>query len=275
MTQATGAPPSERRARLPPNPSNTLTRPEQQKQQQRAAEQAVRLQDVLALQRAVGSPPAVAPQDDGAQAGEPGQAATHGQSDATGGLLSNAVLQTILDVGEALQQHDIKLEGPACDQPQRVGPKAAAGLKASPPHGSPSPGAAPGTDPAALAAYLASLQGSSNMLQRQLAHLHAAASGGGAPRALPVRSARHASGRRELFVLSKWLEVETQRFNATHSRCEEGTPLVDFLMLAAARARAIYGQAYAELARHVSQHCEERGRLMADVWIGYGSMLDR
>ena len=25
----------------------------------------------------------------------------------------------------------------------------------------------------------------------------------------------------------------------------------------------------------VTQHCEERGRLMADVWIGYSAMLDR
>lgn len=25
----------------------------------------------------------------------------------------------------------------------------------------------------------------------------------------------------------------------------------------------------------VTDHCEERGRLMADVWIGYAAMLDR
>ena len=119
------------------------------------------------------------------------------------------------------------------------------------------------------------------------------------------------------------LQVETQRFNATFARKDERTPLVDFLLLAAAKGKAIYSQAYAELAhqvwasgagRHepclpaeatnmpppglasarvvalakycwsclclpaclqVTQHCEERGRLMADVWIGYAAMLDR
>lgn len=42
------------------------------------------------------------------------------------------------------------------------------------------------------------------------------------------------------------------RFNATYARKEERTPLVDFLLLAASRAKAIYSQAYAELARQVS-----------------------
>ena len=47
------------------------------------------------------------------------------------------------------------------------------------------------------------------------------------------------------------LQVETQRFNATYARKDERTPLVDFLLLAAARAKAIYSQAYAELTREV------------------------
>lgn len=91
------------------------------------------------------------------------------------------------------------------------------------------------------------------MLQRQLAHMHASTldGGGGTLAPKPFRSARHMPGRREVFVLSKWLEVETQRFNATFSRKDERTPLVDFLLLAAARAKAIYSQAYAELARQV------------------------
>ncbi|KAI7835772.1 hypothetical protein COHA_010350 [Chlorella ohadii] len=113
------------------------------------------------------------------------------------------------------------------------------------------------------------------MVQRQMAHLQAGTSGRGAVPA-PLRSARHGPtpGRREVFVLAKWLEVETQRFNATYARKDERTPLVEFLMLAATKARAMYGTAYAELARQVTRHCEERGRLMADVWIGYSAMLD-
>lgn len=47
------------------------------------------------------------------------------------------------------------------------------------------------------------------------------------------------------------VQVETRRFNATYSRKDERTPLVDFLLLAAAKAKAIYSQAYAELARQV------------------------
>ena len=47
------------------------------------------------------------------------------------------------------------------------------------------------------------------------------------------------------------LQVETQRFNATFARKDERTPLVDFLLLAAAKGKAIYSQAYAELARQV------------------------
>lgn len=45
--------------------------------------------------------------------------------------------------------------------------------------------------------------------------------------------------------------METQRFNATYARKDEHTPLVEFLMLAATKARAMYGTAYAELARQV------------------------
>jgi hypothetical protein len=48
------------------------------------------------------------------------------------------------------------------------------------------------------------------------------------------------------------LQAETQRFNATYARKDERTPLVDFLVLAAAKAKAIYSQAYAELARQVN-----------------------
>lgn len=127
-------------------------------------------------------------------------------------------------------------------------------------------------------------------------------------------------------LLAPSRQVETQRFNATYSRKDERTPLVDFLLLAAAKAKAIYSQAYAELTRQVrtarrhrptqgagagtglprrifvarlstlpaaiachpracdraapplpqvTQQCEERGRLMADVWIGYAAMLDK
>jgi len=50
------------------------------------------------------------------------------------------------------------------------------------------------------------------------------------------------------------LQVETQRFNATYARKDERTPLVDFLLLAASKAKAIYSQAYAELTRQVRAH---------------------
>lgn len=48
-------------------------------------------------------------------------------------------------------------------------------------------------------------------------------------------------------------QVETQRFNATYARKHERTPLVEFLMLAASKAREMYGTAYAELARQASR----------------------
>lgn len=53
------------------------------------------------------------------------------------------------------------------------------------------------------------------------------------------------------------LQVETQRFNATYARKDERTPLVEFLMLAATKARAMYGTAYAELARQVGWNRRE------------------
>jgi hypothetical protein len=47
------------------------------------------------------------------------------------------------------------------------------------------------------------------------------------------------------------VQMETQRFNATFARKDERTPLVDFLLLAAAKGKDIYSQAYAELAQQV------------------------
>lgn len=70
-------------------------------------------------------------------------------------------------------------------------------------------------------------------------------------------------------------QAETLRFNASFGRKDGATPLADFLVQAAGRAGAMYRQAWGELARQVSRQCEHRGRLMADVWVGYSGMLDR
>ncbi|KAI3438406.1 hypothetical protein D9Q98_000838 [Chlorella vulgaris] len=267
--------------KLPPNPSNTTCRPEQLRDKQRAAEQAVFEQDVSALRQLVGSGAETLQQACGASPCGNGRDQLSAEQ---GGLLSSLTLQTLLDGQPPAQQQQQQQQQQQLQQQQQVyqqhyhqqqqphvQPRAP--FSGSPP----SPAAVGlGTDPAALAAYISSLEDSSSMLQRQLAHMYASTldGGGGTLAPKPFRSARHMPGRREVFVLSKWLEVETQRFNATFSRKDERTPLVDFLLLAAARAKAIYSQAYAELARQVTDHCEERGRLMADVWIGYAAMLD-
>lgn len=64
----------------------------------------------------------------------------------------------------------------------------------------------------------------------------------------------HACQRRTLAVAA-CSQVETTRFNEIYARKDERTPLVDFLLLAASKAKAIYSQAYAELARQVGRGC--------------------
>eukprot|EP00887_Chlorella_sp_A99_P004632 scaffold4.g4632.t1 len=75
--------------------------------------------------------------------------------------------------------------------------------------------------------------------------------------AAPFKLERHPPGRREVFVLSKWLEVETQRFNETYGHKDPRTPLVDFLVLAASKAKSLYTTAYQELARQVRLQLQE------------------
>jgi hypothetical protein len=106
--------------------------------------------------------------DDCSSDGEAGQPA------AQAGLLSSLTLQALLGEDHGSPQ-------------QRGGTHGGGGVQAS-----------------ALAGYMSNLESNSNLLQRQLAHLHASTGGGGAR---PLRTARHLPGRREVFVLSKWLEV--------------------------------------------------------------------
>jgi hypothetical protein len=61
-------------------------------------------------------------------------------------------------------------------------------------------------EPSVLTAYIVGLEASSNVVQRQLTHLQASTSTGTSG-SVPFHSACHAPGRREVFVLSKWLEV--------------------------------------------------------------------
>lgn len=310
-----------RPAKLPPNPSTTLCLPQQQRAKQRAAEKAMVEQDAAVLQRLLGGGPPAPPTDAQPQPQSQAQAQAVGSPRAAqptapppaalDGCLSSATLQSLLSApqpGHMQQQQQPALQ-PSCSW---------AGGGSSPPGG---PLLA--AEPSALTAYITRLEEHSNLMERQLTHLQASTSGGGgggtlarAPFPSPLRSARHplAPGRREVFVLSKWLEVrggaglaspravamrgceeespdllhsamragptaaldappllpcppqqaETQRFNATYARKDERTPLVDFLLLAAAQARQLYGQAYAELARQVGGRrlgCWRRGAL--------------
>ena len=172
--------------RLPPNPSNTLCPPEQQREKQRAAELAVIEQDAMALRQLVAGalPPSQAGEPRVQDAGPHSLAAPSQQQAVQGGLLSSLTLHALLE--EPHPRHPMHQHGSP--------PGAGAGLPA---------------DPSALAAYMAGLEDSSTMLQRQLMHLQASTSDGpvGNGVSKPFRSARHAPGRREVFVLGKWLEV--------------------------------------------------------------------
>ena len=282
--------------KLPPNPSNTLCRPQQRRQQQRAAEHAAAQQDVQGLQQAVLGTAAggVASADD-----EPHQQRQPlGEADAC--CVSALTLQTLLPSSASQQRlHSqaplLQPSSPPIQRANTWAPSTSGGLV---------------SQTSALSAYIAGMQqqeegggdGGSGMLQRQLTNLQASTSGGGGDAAggssgwfmgAPMqphgkRQATMWGGRREAYVLSKWLEVrvqmgeacvrllwtvsmeartqpscahapppplqvETQRFNATYARKDERTPLVDFLLLAAAKGKAIYSQAYAELARQVGR----------------------
>jgi len=54
-----------------------------------------------------------------------------------------------------------------------------------------------------------------------------------------------------VFAISKWLEAETQAFNLTFRRKDPGTPLVEFLGVAARQGTAIYARALHEVTRQV------------------------
>ncbi len=51
--------------------------------------------------------------------------------------------------------------------------------------------------------------------------------------------------------MSKWLEAETAGFNRTFARRQVGTPLVEFLTVAARRAAGIYGRALHDVTTQV------------------------
>ncbi|KAL4444954.1 hypothetical protein ABPG77_004004 [Micractinium sp. CCAP 211/92] len=264
---AIASPAPGRHGKLPPSPASTFMRPQQLLQRQRAAERAAVEQDAAALAQLLGASMQLGPIAEASEQPLQPQASSvampeRSNAPASGaavenGILTGATLQALL-----VQQPSKRWQG----------------------QGQPGPGL--GAEPSVLSSYIAGTEEDSRLLQRQMTHLQATTSGGagasgraagwaavGAPPP-PLRSARSMPGRREVFVLSKWLEVETTRFNEIYARKDERTPLVDFLLLAASKAKAIYSQAYAELARQVTLHCEERGRLMADVWIGYAAMLD-
>lgn len=54
-----------------------------------------------------------------------------------------------------------------------------------------------------------------------------------------------------MFAVSKWLESEACAFNQTFDCKDAGTPLAEFLVVAARRGAAIYRQALQEVTRQV------------------------
>ena len=189
--------------KLPPNPSSTLCRPEQQRARHRAAEQAVAEQDAAALERLLGGGTMPSPSRQQQQQPLPllsQQQACADQPPALDGCLSSLTLQSLLPTaqpsrGQLQQQASLARQGSGWSA-------AAAANTGQPPPGGPE------AETSVLTAYITRLEEDSSMVQRQMAHLQAGTSGRAALPA-PLRSARHAPtpGRREVFVLAKWLEV--------------------------------------------------------------------
>lgn len=189
--------------KLPPNPSSTLCRPEQQRARQRAAEQAVAEQDAAALEQLLGGATMPSPrrQQQTPQPPPPSQQqACADQAPALDGCLSSLTLQSLLPTAQPSR---------GLLQPQASLACQGSSWSAAAAHdtGQPPPSGLAG-EPSALTAYITRLEEDSTMVQRQMAHLQAGTSGRGAVPA-PLRSARHGPtpGRREVFVLAKWLEV--------------------------------------------------------------------
>lgn len=189
-----------RRGKLPPSPASTFMRPQQQLQRQQAAERAAVQQDAAALAQLLGGSsrrdrgPMAEASEQSLQAQAPHatgtqhSAAPYVEVTTGSGSLTSATLQALLV--------------------QPVG-----GLQ----QGSPEPALL--AEPSLLSSYIAGIEEDSRLVQRQMTHLQASTSGIGASAgraagwagvgALPptLRGARGMPGRREVFVLSKWLEV--------------------------------------------------------------------
>lgn len=194
--------------KLPPNPSSTLCRPELQRARQRAAEQAVAEQDAAALERLLGG--GIMPSPQQRQETQPlppasQQQASGDEPPVLDGCLSRLTLQSLLP---AAQPSRTQLQQQASLVRQGSSWSAAATAHDT---GQPPP-AGLAAEPSVLTAYITRLEEDSSMVQRQMAHLQAGTSGRGAFPS-PLRSARHAPtpGRREVFVLAKWLEVRRTR----------------------------------------------------------------
>ena len=182
--------------KLPANPSTTLCRPQQQRERQRAAEQAAAERDAQALQQVLGA-------GGGVESlrletsGQPPSLKAAPQQLPADGCLSSLTLQSLLPgaLHPSPSQHAGSWAGA---RPPWAPVGGEADLDAS------RTGLA--AEPSALTAHIVGLEASSNVVQRQLTHLQASTSTGSSG-SVPFRSARHAPGRREVFVLSKWLEV--------------------------------------------------------------------
>lgn len=197
---AIASPAPGRHGKLPPSPASTFMRPQQLLQRQRAAERAAVEQDAAALAQLLGASMELGPIAEASEQPLQPQASSvampeRSNAPASGaavenGILTGATLQALL-----VQQPSKRWQG----------------------QGQPGPGL--GAEPSVLASYIAGTEEDSRLLQRQMTHLQATTSGGagasgraagwaavGAPPP-PLRSARSMPGRREVFVLSKWLEV--------------------------------------------------------------------
>lgn len=203
-----------RRGKLPPSPSSTLNRPQQLRQQQREAQATAAQQDAAALVAMLGGGAggAAALPATPARGAPPGPAAGAASGE---GALTSLTLQSLLPGTSPGTAVSAALPGWA-------------GLGAS-------------AEPSVLTAYIAGVDEEGSLAQRQLTHMQASTSGayGGSAAAAQrgqgaggwhavgsppgtLRSARQVPGRREVFVLSKWLEVGETCRDGCMARCLSG-----------------------------------------------------
>lgn len=74
-------------------------------------------------------------------------------------------------------------------------------------------------------------------------------------------------------ALTAWLQANTAAFNREHGTKPLGVDLAEFLVRAASQGQKLYDRAAAELVHMTAALCNDVGRLVADVWQGFGGMV--